>query len=70
MSTTAGIQALLDPNSTAKSVKILRESTDAGNVQYYATGGATYPGKARWTSVDPAQSDVTNAIAISTSLAL
>lgn len=70
MSTTAGIQALLAPNSTENLINIIRESPAGANTAYYATGGLTAKGKARWTVVDPAQSDATNAAAITAKLLL
>lgn len=70
MSTTAGIQAALDTTSSGLLIRILNEQAGATVTQYYAVGGITAPGKARWTQVTNASSDATNAAAITTNLQL
>lgn len=64
------IQALLDADGMGTGIRIVRRGDDTGTLSnYFCTGGATYPGKARWVQVTTANTDAQKNTAIRAALA-
>jgi len=68
----AEIQAILDPTTTGRGIKIVRAFYDlvAGTTTWLITGGFTYVGKAKLITTTTADSDATQAAAIDAAMAL
>jgi hypothetical protein len=64
MSTTSGIQALINTGEEGKEVNILREIAVGNTTSYYCHPVRTPKARARWVDVDTTQTNATNAAAI------
>lgn len=63
MATSGEVQAQL--GTTGRDPTIIRTiENSTGTTQYYVIGGASYPGKARWLRVNPADTAATQAAVI------